>query len=98
MIFITFMGRGVRNTTVTRMVKTESLDCTSVPSAEFINGRIVNLYECPKNVPLKVWKRLHKQARMEIVWRGMSRNKRINTIVMMMADAFGAEKFKWYEI
>lgn len=95
---MTFMSPGVNNTQVARVVKSDSLDCTSVPSAELINGRMLNLYECPKNIPLKVWKKATKQERLEMVWKSLSRNKRINIMVTVMADSFGAQSFKWYEI
>lgn len=98
MIFMTFMSQGRNNTVVARVVKSDSLDVTSVPSAELINGRMINLYECPEDIQQKIWKRLSKQARLEFVWHSMPRNKRINVTVSLMADALGAQSFKWYEI
>ena len=98
MIFMTLMSPGVNNTQVARVIKSDSLDCTSVPSAELINGRMLNLYECPENISLKVWKKLHKQDRLNLIWEQLPRNKRINITVSLLADAFGAQSFKWYEI
>jgi alkyl hydroperoxide reductase subunit AhpC len=98
MIYITFMSHGVNNTEVTRVVKSDSLDYTSVPSAELINGRMLNLYECPENIPVKVWKKSTKQSRLEMVWKSLPRKRRIHIVVSMMADSYGAEKFEWYEI
>lgn len=92
------MSHGVDNTKVTRVVKSNSLDYTSVPSAELINGRMLNLYECPKDIPVKIWKKTSKQSRLEVVWRSLPRKKRIHIVVSMMADYYGAEKFEWYEI
>lgn len=95
---MTLMSPGVNNTQVARVIKSDSLDCTSVPSAELINGRMLNLYECPENISLKVWKKLHKQDRLNLIWEQLPRNKRINITVSLLADAFGAQSFKWYEI
>lgn len=95
---MTLMSPGVNNTQVARVIKSDSLDCTSVPSAELINGRMLNLYECPKNISLKVWKKLNKQARLELIWGYLPRNKRINILVSLLADSLGAQSFKWYEI
>ena len=92
------MGHGVNNTEMTRVVKSDSLDYTSVPSAEFINGRILDLYKCPENIQVKVWKKSTKQSRLEMVWRSLPRKKRIHIVVSMMADYYGAKKFEWYEI
>lgn len=95
---MTFVSPGVRGTQVARVVKSDSLDFTSVPSAELINGRMLDLYSCPENIQPKIWKKLHKQARLELLWNQLSRNKKIHITVTIMADALGAMSFKWYEI
>lgn len=98
MFYITLMGHGRNDTTVARVIKTNDLDVTSVPSAELINGRTVNLFECPENIHLKIWKRLNKQDRLALLWQNMPRNKRANIVISMLAEAYGVQKFKWYEI
>ena len=98
MIFITLTSAGVNNTQVARVIKSDSLDCTSVPSAELINGRMLNLFDCPEGTSPKTWKKMNKQARLEWLWNTLPRNKRIHICVSLLAESFNASNFKWYEI
>ena len=97
MIVLTIKCKGLRNNLYARVIKSDSLDYTSVPPTELVKGK-VKYFVKPEAISVKTWNRMSSQDKLAWYWRNMPRKARIDVVCSILCDNFNGVNFEWYEI